>query len=85
MIVNNAENYIACCRAGLGLIQIPRFDVQYLLDRGKLVEVLPGFRPASMAISALYPNRNHRSRRLNAFIEWFETLIAPHLENDRQD
>ncbi|EJL00390.1 LysR family transcriptional regulator [Pseudomonas chlororaphis] len=85
VIVNNAENYIACCRAGLGLIQIPRFDVQYLLERGELVEVLPGFRPASMAISALYPNRNHRSRRLNAFIEWFETLIAPHLENHRQD
>ncbi|MGE7957907.1 LysR family transcriptional regulator [Pseudomonas sp. NPDC089530] len=85
VVVNNAENYIACCRAGLGLIQIPRFDVQYLLDSGELVEVLPGFRAAPMTISALYPNRNHRSRRLNAFIEWFESLVAPHLEDVGQD
>lgn len=85
VIVNNAENYIACCRAGLGLMQIPRFDVQYLLKRGELVEVLPDYRPAPMAISALYPNRNHRSRRLNAFVEWFETLLAPHLEDEGRD
>ncbi|MCB2253141.1 LysR family transcriptional regulator [Pseudomonas chlororaphis] len=85
VIVNNAENYIACCRAGLGLMQIPRFDVQYLLERGELVEVLPDYRPAPMAISALYPNRNHRSRRLNAFVEWFETLLAPHLEDEGRD
>lgn len=80
VIANNAESYIACCRAGLGLIQIPRFDVQHLLTRGELVEVLPAFRPAPMLVSALYPNRRHTSRRLNAFIEWFEALIAPHLE-----
>jgi DNA-binding transcriptional LysR family regulator len=23
VVTNNAESYIACCRAGLGLIQIP--------------------------------------------------------------
>ena len=39
LVVNNAESYIACCLAGLGLIQIPRFDVQHLLDAGKLVAV----------------------------------------------
>jgi DNA-binding transcriptional LysR family regulator len=46
VIVNNAESYIACCRAGLGLIQIPRFDVQYLLDAGELVEVMQAHRAA---------------------------------------
>lgn len=78
--VNNAESYIACCRAGLGLIQIPRFDVKHLLDSGELVEVMPSFRAAPMEISALYPHRRHRSRRLNAFVEWFGELIRPHLE-----
>lgn len=81
VIVNNVESYIACCRAGLGLIQVPRFDVQYLLDRGELAEVMPSCRAESMAISAVYPHRRQRTRRLIAFVEWFEALIQPHLEH----
>lgn len=77
--VNSAESYIACCLAGLGLIQVPRYDVQRLLGAGELVEVMAGFQAAPMDISALYPHRRHRSRRLHIFIEWFSTLIAPHL------
>lgn len=80
VVVNNAENYIACCLAGLGLIQIPRFDVTHLLQRGDLVEVMPGFRAAAMPVSFVYPHRGQRSRRLGAFIEWFEALMQPHLE-----
>lgn len=80
VVVNNAESYIAGCRAGTGLIQIPRFDVQHLLNRGELVEVMPAHRAASMPVSLLYPHRRQRSRRLVAFIEWFSGLMAPHLE-----
>lgn len=80
VIVNNAESYIACCVSGMGLIQIPRFDVQHLLDRGELVEVMPEFRAASMQVSLVYPNRRQRSRRLTVFQEWFEALMRPHLE-----
>ncbi|WLH11430.1 LysR family transcriptional regulator [Pseudomonas hefeiensis] len=80
VVVNNAESYIACCRGGLGLIQIPRFDVQHLLDSGELMEVMPDYRAASMPVSLLYPHRRQRSRRLAVFHEWFEALMKPHLE-----
>ncbi len=80
VIVNNAESYIACSRAGLGLIQVPRFDVQYLLDSGGLVEVMPAHRAAPMDISLLYSHRRQRSRRLAVFVEWFEALLRPHLD-----
>lgn len=76
LIVNNAETYIAGCIAGMGLIQIPRFDVEHLLASGALVDVMPGYRAAPMDVSAVYPHRRHRSRRLNAFIEWFGELMA---------
>ncbi|WP_315139633.1 LysR family transcriptional regulator [Achromobacter marplatensis] len=79
LVVNNAESYIACCLAGLGLIQIPRFDVQHLLDAGKLVEVMPAFRAAAMPVSLLYPHRRQRSRRLAVFHDWFAALVQPHL------
>ncbi|AVJ35223.1 LysR family transcriptional regulator [Stenotrophomonas sp. MYb57] len=80
VIVNNAESYIACCLAGLGLIQIPRFDVQHLLDSGQLVEVMPTCRAAPMPVSLLYPHRRQRSRRLATFHEWFEAVMQPHLD-----
>jgi DNA-binding transcriptional LysR family regulator len=80
LVVNNAESYIACCLAGLGLIQIPRFDVQHLLDAGKLVEVMPAFRAAAMPVSLLYPHRRQRSRRLAVFHDWFAALMQPHLD-----
>lgn len=80
VVVNNAESYIACCLAGLGLIQVPRFDVQHLLDSGDLVEVMQAYRAAPMPVSLLYPHRRQRSRRLAVFQKWFETLIQPHLD-----
>ncbi|MFP3494599.1 LysR family transcriptional regulator [Pseudomonas sp. SIMBA_059] len=81
LVVNSAESYIAACRTGLGLIQVPLFDVQHLLDSGELVEVLAAYRPPSMTVSVLYPDRRQRSRRLSAFIEWFASLMAPYLQS----
>ncbi len=73
--VNNAEAYMACCQAGLGLIQVPAHDVAGMLAAEALVEVLPAWRPAPMQVCALYPHRRHLSRRVQAFIEWVEALI----------
>lgn len=73
--VNSAEAYIACCLAGLGLIQIPAYDVKCHLDAGELVEVMPGHRAAPMPMTLLYPHRQHLSRRLQVFADWLEQLL----------
>lgn len=73
--VNNAEAYIACCLSGLGLIQIPAYDVQAHLQAGELVEVLPDHRAAPMPMSLLYLHRQHLSRRFQVFADWLETLL----------
>lgn len=80
VVVNNAESYIACCLAGIGLVQVPRFDVQHLLDRGDLVEVMPLHRAASMPVSLVYPHRRQRSLRLDTVLAWLALLMRPHLE-----
>ncbi|RYX92974.1 MAG: LysR family transcriptional regulator [Bradyrhizobiaceae bacterium] len=77
--VNSAEAYIACCLAGLGLIQIPAYDVRAELDAGKLVEVLSGYRAQAMQMTLLYPHRQHLSRRLQVFTEWLESLLKQKL------
>lgn len=80
VVVNNAESYIACCLSGLGLIQVPRFDVEHLLKAGQLVEVMPVWRAAAMPVSALYPHRRQRPQRLEVFLDWVEVLMRPLLD-----
>ena len=67
--------YIACCLAGLGLIQIPAYDVKGHLEAGELVEVMAGYRAAPMPMMLLYPHRQHLSRRLQVFADWLEQLL----------
>ncbi len=76
---NNAETYIACALAGLGLIQIPAFDVQQHLRAGELVRLMPDTQAAPMPVHLVYPHRRQLSRRLQAFMLWLEALMSPHL------
>ncbi|MFM0742079.1 LysR family transcriptional regulator [Paraburkholderia xenovorans] len=73
--VNNAETYIACCLSGLGLIQIPSYDVEAHIRAGELVEVLPEYRAAPMPVTLLYPHRQHLSRRFQVFADWLVELV----------
>jgi DNA-binding transcriptional LysR family regulator len=73
--VNSAEAYIACCQAGLGLIQIPVYDVSGDVEAGSLVEVLPDYRAAPMPMALLYPHRRHLSRKLRIFGDWLEDAV----------
>ncbi|WP_043771691.1 LysR family transcriptional regulator [Algiphilus aromaticivorans] len=74
--VNNAEAYIACCLAGLGMIQVPAYDVQTEIRDGLLTEVLPQHRPERLPISVLYPHRRHRAAQVEAFVAWASALFA---------
>jgi DNA-binding transcriptional LysR family regulator len=74
--VNNAEAYIACCKAGLGLIQIPAYDVADAIGRGELVEVLAQHAPPSLPIRLLYTQRLGAARGLRALAEWLRRLVA---------
>lgn len=79
--VANAETYIACALAGLGVIQVPRYDVADLLAAGQLVEIrLPGLNLPGLPVAALYPPQRRLSRALQCFIDWLDALLAPHLE-----
>lgn len=76
---NSAEAYIACCLAGLGLIQIPAYDVKRHIDAGELVELMPRHRAAPMPMTLLYPHRQHLSRRLQVFADWLTDLLKQKL------
>jgi LysR family transcriptional regulator for bpeEF and oprC len=76
--VRQADAYHACCEAGLGLIQIPRYHIETQLADGSLVEVLAAYRPAPMPVSVLYPHSRQLSPRVRVFIDWVvERMRAP--------
>ena len=77
--VNSSETQIACCLAGLGLIQVPQYDVGALVQGGQLCAVLPQWCAPAMPVNLLYPHRRHLSSRLQAFAGWLEELLARHL------
>jgi len=74
--VNNADAYIAACRAGFGMVQAPRYHLCDGLASGELVEVLRDWQPPPLSVSVLYPVRRQMSRRLRVFSDWLAQLFA---------
>jgi DNA-binding transcriptional LysR family regulator len=77
LTVHNAEAYVAAAVAGLGLIEVPRFDVQELLDRGDLVEVLPDAPPTALPLNVLLPHRRQIPTRVRGVAVWLRQLLQP--------
>ena len=71
---------IACALAGLGLIQVPAFDVREHLATGTLVEVLARWPAPPMPIQLVYAHRRQLSRRLQAFGNWLAEILTPALD-----
>ncbi|MFM2086041.1 MAG: hypothetical protein RLZZ237_910 [Pseudomonadota bacterium] len=74
--VNNADAYHACCRAGMGLIQAPRYHLEKSIAAGDLCEILPALRPDPVPVSVMYPHHRQLSSRVRVFADWLASLFA---------
>ncbi|WP_395702205.1 LysR family transcriptional regulator [Aquabacterium sp.] len=72
--VNDGEGLIAAVLQGLGVAQVPDYMVEDELRDGRLVELLPGCRPAAMPISAVYPSGRLVPPRVRALLALLKTL-----------
>lgn len=79
LTVSDSESYTAACLAGLGIIQVPRHGGEPELASGRLVEVLPQHRAAAMPVHLLVPHSRQLPRRVQVFMQWLGTLMAPRL------
>ncbi|GKS99728.1 LysR family transcriptional regulator [Acidovorax sp. SUPP3434] len=77
--VNGAEAYQAACLAGLGIVQAPLIGVHAHLERGTLVQVLPGHPAPPMALTLLYAHRRHLPRRVRVVMDWMAQVIEAHV------
>ncbi|AJB49554.1 LysR family transcriptional regulator [Acinetobacter nosocomialis] len=73
--VNNTEAYIAAANAGLGIIQLPYYDVQDKIEQGILVEVLSAYSAPSLPLNILYPNRSYIPKLLEVFMNWVGEVL----------
>ncbi len=80
VVAGNAETYIACALAGLGLVQVPAYDVREHLDSGALVQVLAQCAHAPLDVHLVVSHRRHLSRRVQVFAGWLAELLQPHLQ-----
>jgi len=74
--VSGTEAYLACCEAGLGIAQFPRYRVERELGQGTLVELLPSMPPPSFPISVLYQSQRQLPLRLRVFIDWMAEVMG---------
>lgn len=61
---------MAAAQAGLGFVAVPLCEAQALLADGRLVQLLPQWRLASMPMSLVYPYSRRLSARVRAFTQW---------------
>ncbi|WP_457353411.1 LysR family transcriptional regulator [Roseateles sp. P5_D6] len=74
--VSSATAYGACCLAGLGFIQAPRYNFEKELASGELVEVFADWQPTPMPVYVLYPHARQLSSRVRVFVDWLAERMA---------
>ncbi|RQR58612.1 LysR family transcriptional regulator [Burkholderia sp. Bp9126] len=74
--VNSSQAYLACCLAGLGMIQAPRDSLDAPLASGALVEVLPEWNAAPLPVSVVFPHGRHLAPRVRIFVDWLAQTIG---------
>lgn len=74
--VSGTEAYLACCEAGLGIAQFPRYRIEEELQRGTLLEILPSMPPPAFPVSVVYQSQRQLPLRLRVFIDWVADIMG---------
>jgi DNA-binding transcriptional LysR family regulator len=69
LITNSGETLRMAVLHGAGICLAAGFLVHDDLEAGRLVRLLPEYRPVEMAMSAVYPHRHHLSAKVRIFID----------------
>lgn len=75
VLSNNGYALVQMAKAGLGVINIPKFLLKDELASGELVPILHHVDQAQLDISLLYPHRRFLSPKVRVAIEFFEHLL----------
>jgi DNA-binding transcriptional LysR family regulator len=80
LVTNSGEALMTAALGGTGICLIPGFMAREHLDAGRLVRLLPRYRPVEIAMNAIYPHRHHLSAKVRTFID---LLVAHSAEQQK--
>ena len=86
LAANNSEALRDAALGGLGIALLPDFTAQASLLAGKLVQVLPGWKPVGAFAEQLYairPYSAHVPRAVTAFVAHLREALAPGFSVER--
>jgi len=69
LVSNSGETMRIAALQGVGVCLAAGFLVQDDLEAGRLVRLLPEYRPVEMSMNAVYPHRHHLSAKVRTFID----------------
>ncbi len=69
LVTNSGEALRRMVIGGAGIGLLAGFLVSDDLDAGRLVRLLPEYRPVEMSLNAVYPHRHHLSAKVRTFID----------------
>lgn len=72
---NNGYALVQMAKAGLGIINIPKFLIKDELENGELIPIMPFLVQDTLQISLLYPNRRYLSPKVRILIDFFSQLM----------
>jgi LysR family transcriptional regulator, regulator for bpeEF and oprC len=73
--LNDLEACVNCGLAGAGIIQAPAFLLRQHLAEGRLVELVPQWKPPSTPIVVEYAREQHFAGKVRVFVEWAAQLF----------
>jgi DNA-binding transcriptional LysR family regulator len=71
---NSGDTLRLAALQGIGICLAPGFLVTDDLEEGRLVRLLPEYRPVELSMNAVYPHRHHLSAKVRTFID----MLAHH-------
>ena len=74
LLTNSGETLRLAALEGVGVCMAAGFLVHEDLESGRLIRLLPEYRPVEMSMNAIYPHRHHLSAKVRTFID----LLAHH-------
>ena len=74
VVSNSGLALLEMAKAGLGIVNLPRFIIGQSLEKGELIEILPEYKQQKLEIHVVYPNRRHLPIKVRVFIEFLSGL-----------
>ena len=78
VVSNSAETLRYLLANGQGIFLGPSFIVFEDIAAGRLVRMMPDYRPVEFTINAVYPNRSHLPTKVRLFIDLLVERFAEH-------